>query len=532
MSSMFITLTILALLVGIIIVYLGFQVIDSSASKVNESKIYWRGISKYVRIESWSVKVNEYTDGKTVDMELEFFNPTRRTITIKKIDISPGNFENVYIDGKLHDIDDLDLVLANPSTHKIKIEQYDPGTDDFIPTDSYSYDIEFSLDSDFKGVKEGSVPIRGKITLNPTDAQKPEPPTCAEETDACVIDSDCCGYLKCLSGTCTSTVPPPSCQPHGAGCYADSVCCSGRCKNNICAMNPCIVDGDICTIDEDCCSNALCTAGVCTPLCIADGGACSVHSDCCSDYCDPSNVCQDNICMVGGEYPCGLECCVESECRGTFCCPDDRWTGSLCCAEGEKDFEGVCCTEERWDGDSCCPQERWTGSSCCPEGEENYDGVCCDDERWTGVICCDEGKFASEGICCLAGEINCMGECCASSDCRNGNICCPGDKWTGRGCCDDDETKCGQSNRRRPALCCPPGWPCATQGSNKDCCSPSTVYMPAKNAWIRPWDGCCCPDNSYECVAEGRVGAVCRKKGTDKCYYSSGYNRGMSAPCP
>ena len=88
-----------------------------------------------------------------------------------------------------------------------------------------------------------------------------DPPGCKREGKNCTRDTQCCGNLVCLSGTCqtptTTTTETPTtttstststtststttCSglPNGASCTANNQCCSGTCFPNTLGTNTC-----------------------------------------------------------------------------------------------------------------------------------------------------------------------------------------------------------------------------------------------------------------------------------------------------
>jgi hypothetical protein len=142
-----------------------------------------------------------------------------------------------------------------------------------------------------------------------------DPPGCKRAGKHCTRDTQCCGSLVCLSGTCqtqtTTPTPTPSttetpatststtstststtstttpmCLPNGGSCEADSECCSRICESGTCAA--CRSNGGSC---GPCCSG-FCSGSICA--CRPQGFGCSSTAECCSGLsCDPiSHSCQ------------------------------------------------------------------------------------------------------------------------------------------------------------------------------------------------------------------------------------------------
>lgn len=364
-TTSFLLMMVAFFLLAIMVLFLVMGFLDPISAKEYESKIYWRSMSDSIRLMDWDLKVNEYTDGTTVDLDLDITRASPDNIVIKEVHISPGAFDYVWVNDNLFAYDNMSLKLFDDNTKSITVQQFGDSQSSFVPLNSYELNISFVLDSGFTDVTITGPAIVGKVSeTNAHDYDNPNPPSCNSSGGACSVDSDCCGYYFCEGGICSSTLPPDACAEHSYGCYADSACCSGRCNNNKCAVNPCVTQSNLCTINEDCCEYMNCVAGACQYYCTISGSACSADGECCSGYCnETSGQCAENPC-TSGQYPCGddpANCCSDSECRTGF----------------------VCCEDAKWNGTECCPDIRWTGTECCP------------DNRWSGADCCDVGEYLS-----------------------------------------------------------------------------------------------------------------------------------------
>jgi len=125
-------------------------------------------------------------------------------------------------------------------------------------------------------------------------------PTCAEDSDACNVDDECCSSL-CTGGVCaiSSVIVGPNTTP----CIEDNGMCDGAGDEDCCSLvcNPdgfcgvangftCSTDGASCAEASDCCSH-VCSGGTCgapTGSCLIANSACAHGSDCCSNDCDPT----------------------------------------------------------------------------------------------------------------------------------------------------------------------------------------------------------------------------------------------------
>src|SRR5215208_609473 len=134
-----------------------------------------------------------------------------------------------------------------------------------------------------------------------------DPPGCERAGKHCTRDTQCCGSLVCLSGTCqTQTTTPtpttsttetpatststtstststtstttPMCLPNGGSCEADSECCTNICDTGICAS--CRSEFSTCDADIECCTG-ICSLTRCS-RCRQGGDICATTDDCCS----------------------------------------------------------------------------------------------------------------------------------------------------------------------------------------------------------------------------------------------------------
>jgi hypothetical protein len=117
-----------------------------------------------------------------------------------------------------------------------------------------------------------------------------DPPGCKRIGKHCTRDTQCCGSLVCLSGTCqtptTTTTETPStttstpCLPNGGNCTPNGQCCSGACQDGVCLppgggnfIECFCVDT---TAIPSFCTSAGCDASdveqVCVALCAPSGG--------------------------------------------------------------------------------------------------------------------------------------------------------------------------------------------------------------------------------------------------------------------
>src|SRR5215218_5883448 len=166
-------------------------------------------------------------------------------------------------------------------------------------------------------------------------------PGCKRSGKHCTRDTQCCGSLVCVSGTCqtptttttetptttttgtptttttetpttTTTETPtttttPMCIPNGGTCTAGGTpCCSGNCSNGTCACpagRTLLANGTCALV---CTSNAVCPAcgtsqacgqdisgpGICTNDTVVTGQACSADSGCpAGQYCNSVGRC-------------------------------------------------------------------------------------------------------------------------------------------------------------------------------------------------------------------------------------------------
>src|SRR5215208_6229910 len=132
-----------------------------------------------------------------------------------------------------------------------------------------------------------------------------DPPGCKRLGKRCTRDTQCCGSLVCLSGTCqtqtttptptTSTTETPTTStttpmylPNGGTCTADSECCTNICDTGICAS--CRSEFSTCDADIECCTG-ICSLTRCS-RCRQGGDICATTGNCCSGL-----TCQFGRCL-------------------------------------------------------------------------------------------------------------------------------------------------------------------------------------------------------------------------------------------
>ena len=135
-------------------------------------------------------------------------------------------------------------------------------------------------------------------------------PGCKRIGKNCTRDTQCCGSLVCLSGTCqtptttttetpttTTTETPttsttPGCRPNNSSCSSDADCCSGFCaEDSICRSTGTLFSCNC--VDnqtlQTCINLAPCNGeqidAVCPSLCAQNGGW-SGSGSCLSPVCD------------------------------------------------------------------------------------------------------------------------------------------------------------------------------------------------------------------------------------------------------
>jgi hypothetical protein len=216
--------------------------------------------------------------------------------------------------------------------------------------------------------------------------------------NGCIVNTDCCGQLRCEQGSCQScvTVGLPcdansdccegncvgphgykecvpsgvvgnACLPPNSCCSEDSLCCSGHCDNGVCF---CFPPGSTCSDDRSCCGGK-CNGGTCCKYSPAD---CTAGSECCSGVCTASQHC---TCVPNGQTTFSV----------VNCCPSPTQTRSTGCDGGPP---CRCCLTN---GDSCTTI---FGSYCCQDAGASECGP-------SGRCCLSAGAFCSAGYLCCSG---------------------------------------------------------------------------------------------------------------------------------
>ena len=210
------------------------------------------------------------------------------------------------------------------------------------------------------------------------------PPICAELTDGCVVESDCCGATEGIGACRTSRC----CAPLGAPCEGPDDCCGGEaCVDSHCGEVRCALRDETCARNTDCCSR-LCVEGTCAAKTCSDfGESCVAEADCC----DERLTCRDGVCsnpidtcdaclpVSDPDLNCclatGLVCYVRID-ETSFCGPDEpcAQAGVGCGSNGD------CCTERCEDSvfPHCCSP---SGTTC------EVDVECCEPARCQEGVC-------------------------------------------------------------------------------------------------------------------------------------------------
>src|SRR5215211_524233 len=234
-------------------------------------------------------------------------------------------------------------------------------------------------------------------------------PGCKRNGKHCTRNTQCCGNLVCVSGTCqeaqtttTTTTPTiststtPMCIPLGIGpCNDPDQCCGlSACEGGTC----CASGNQVCNADSECCGDFTCQEGQCLPVCLQDSEACIDPRQCCSGNCVNGTcvVCQS----TGGQCDTDSQCCTGACLNGTCCIPND----SQCTTDTE------CCNGNCFNG-FCEPRNR---IQCgCENGAA---GACtstdCSDATAVNQLCTDLCAQLGQGA--VPERSECIPEGCVS----------------------------------------------------------------------------------------------------------------------
>ena len=239
--------------------------------QLEQSKAYWNSQAGPIKVVDWSMTTTKQDSpaGADANLSLVLSNPTRETITIHAITLTPGNFSSV-VDAQgnwLGLSGSLSIILLPGEQKTVIAMNHGLGDGAYIPTQVYSQTLSFSYSSGLAVSQEiGTVPLVGdnQITSGPIGACPANLVSC---NGVCVKAGSCCG-----AGACNPT----------------QTCCGATC----------------CDGSSQTCQNGACVAAVgCDAPNFTCGGAC----------CDAASY---NFCTVGGQ----CQYCGQASMCGKYCC--------------------------------------------------------------------------------------------------------------------------------------------------------------------------------------------------------------------
>ncbi len=523
MVEFIIILAALAVLSLLVAGFLGILPKNTLNVQIEQSKTYWSSQAAPIKIIDWSMMTLNKTSPQLAvasNLSLVLLNPTTQVITIEKVQITPGNFSQIYFaDGTWAGPANALSIILHPGEQKVIVAQHwEEGPAAFVPPEIYQFALSFEYISAFSShsVEAGVVPLVGgnRYLLGDPGTDCPNgltscgngvcaPPERCCGDGACTPGRYCCGadccqasLELCLNGTCVSA----------ENCTAPSFKCGNSCCN----------ETQICNATTTTCQScASPTSVACNTTCCPDGQFCEKATSSCTASCDPpSFTCPSGSsnCCNGTQYhfcnatdgACLEFCAPESVCGPdvngtTFCC-----TSTQTCNNETKQCENLACTDP---GQTLCNSTDGNVSNCCSNGLgcANLTGTCCDTNttlKPSSVLCNYTNITGSFSACCLGMDCNSSFGCCVAV----GNLC---NDTLGLHCCDG--TACPPSgicpcNSQQP--CCmnlEGGWCNSTNISIElSCCNSSnlTCYIPAGQT-----NGTCiqnttggwtCPDSSIQ----------------------------------
>jgi len=248
-----------------------------------------------------------------------------------------------------------------------------------------------------------------------------------------------CSASSVAEGSGGGDAPPtPTCSPSGASCTNLS-CCTGFFCNAEIQCQACMRIGErTCRSDSDCCAGVFCTNGMCVG-CRFNNAACTANGQCCSANCGGGVCCVDNYhyatnaqCSSDGDCCTGLECNSDRECMpcgndGAQCIDArDCCAGLVCGAEST-------CMTCRGSGEICIDSFDCCGGLSCNGEEEKTCGESQPSECvGEGAACCGEYSCPDvESMCCdglvCGAESTCVNEAdCTGTPCDAETPCCEG----------------------------------------------------------------------------------------------------------
>ncbi|MFN3910370.1 MAG: hypothetical protein ACK4J0_04040, partial [Candidatus Anstonellaceae archaeon] len=153
------------LLALLILNFLGFFS-DSTSTKINQSKIYWSSIASPFKISEFGLGVFEASDEVNLNLTLKISNPTSQTLVIKKLNLSKGNFLDVYENGQyLGRTSDLYISFLPGATKTLTITSFEPKESAYLPTKVFDIPLTIIFDSSLPNqIQEGSTPLTDYVS--------------------------------------------------------------------------------------------------------------------------------------------------------------------------------------------------------------------------------------------------------------------------------------------------------------------------------------------------------------------------------
>ncbi len=554
----------IAILAIVIILAIIVAVLTTSNSqgapdaRMGQSQAYWAGQASPLQIINW--KLLTATSGTTVESNLSLVikNPTSQTITIRKLSLSPGHFDNIYrADGTWAGYSDNTYFKLFPGQQATLIAMhYDSSSNAYLPPKYPEFRLNITYDSNLPGsVQSGSFPVILPNILTGS-INNPPPDGCPVGQSVCG-STPCCPIDRCINNVCDTDPLPPTCPegevydpdtgacactdtscPPSTYCASDGTCQPQSivyCSNSESAnrtKGPGTFDPSANICKDDCPTGQTCTASTCT--CAA------VNSVSCSNPSDPNRP------YVPGEI-----CNSDPKCPDGFICMGDTCTCQSCVSDVNNVCDPVrnpCCPPLVCDSTSGSPTYHLCvsppGAGAC---QSFYQYSCLVAGSKSDTMCCpplsgDPGYDPKQAyVVCDAGLNNGACSCCPAERAIYGGIFTPyfqpGSTYSTSSsctqCCPANDVACGTGSSQ---VCCRAD-ACVSSGGGAQTCCDSTVTsgtaVMCGSTGNPSTPVCCAQDNCKTSTADfyRPATAICCPNSGDTAYYKIyNYNLDQSSP--
>ncbi len=133
-----------------------------SDPRIRASQSYWASNAHPLQVRDFSLDFYVYAAQTAGNLTLVIRNPTRQDITIRQINITPGNFSSVfYANGSSAGTDNSLSVLFTPGEEATLIVQHrESGTSAYRPPNIGEFSLVFNYSAALgPGIQNGSMPL-------------------------------------------------------------------------------------------------------------------------------------------------------------------------------------------------------------------------------------------------------------------------------------------------------------------------------------------------------------------------------------